>query len=321
MPSLIDKRTIRTWSMLGQRGTFGVSLLDVAEQNANVYGITADLCKTSGMDRFASKFPDRYINVGIAEQNMIGIAAGLADSGFVPFCTTFANFATLRSNEQVRHFMGYMNSNVKLVGFGAGFAMQLFGNTHYGLEDIAAINAFPNITILSPCDCLSVNKCVNLALDIKGPVYLRLSGIMNNPIVYQDDVTFKVGNNNVVNDGEEVLVYATGSMTKTALDVSKMLQEKNISVKVIDVYSIKPFNSEELLKFNNKYVVTMEEHSINGGLGSIVASEIAINGLNKKLLKIGTSGQYKLPGEYQYMFNAYGLDATSVADKILKFIN
>lgn len=320
MPSLIDKRIIRTWSMLGQRGTFGVSLLDIAEENDRVYGITADLCKTSGMDRFANKFPDRYINVGIAEQNMLGIAAGLADSGFVPFCTTFANFATLRSNEQVRHFMGYMNSNVKLVGFGAGFSMQLFGNTHYGLEDIAAIESFPNICILSPCDCLSVNKCVRLALSINGPAYIRLSGLMNNPIVYQDDEEFCLNANHILKSGDDALIYATGSMTKTALEVAQNLIESNIKVKVIDVYSIKPFNNVELMNYKNKYVFSMEEHSVDGGLGSIIANEIATNGLNLKLTKFGTSGRYKLPGDYQYMFNAYGLDKDSIKNNILKIM-
>lgn len=306
--------------MLGQRGTFGVSLLEVAESNDKVYGLTADLCKTSGMDRFASKFPERYINVGIAEQNMIGIAGGIADSGYIPFCTTFANFASLRSNEQVRHFMGYMNCNIKLVGFGAGFAMQLFGNTHYGLEDIAAINSFPNITILSPSDCLSVNKCVYLASEINGPVYLRLSGLMNSPIVYKDDIKFEINKNSLVKDGKDILIYATGSMTSIAINVSKELQEKGIDAKIIDVYSIKPFNNKELLEYNNKYVITMEEHSIIGGLGSIIANEIAVNGLNKHLIKIGTYGPYKLPGEYNYMFDTYGLNVNSITNKILENI-
>ena len=320
MPNTIDKRTIRTWSMLGQRGTFGVSLLEIAESNDKIYGLTADLCKTSGMDRFANKYPNRYINIGIAEQNMIGIAAGIADSGFIPFCTTFANFAALRSNEQVRHFMGYMNCNIKLVGFGAGFAMQLFGNTHYGLEDIAVVSSFPNISILSPCDCLSVNKCVDLAVGVDGPVYIRLSGVMNNPIVYCDDANFEIGKNNVLNDGDDVLIYATGSMTKTAMETANILKNAGITVQVIDVYSIKPFSNLELLKFKNKYVVTLEEHSISGGLGSIVANEIAINGLNKQLIKFGTDGAYKLPGDYNYMFEIYNLDVNSIVNKLIKII-
>ena len=184
----IDRITIRTWSMLGMRGTLGDSLVKLAADNDKIFGLTSDLCKTSGMDKFSSIYPDRFINVGIAEQNMVGIAAGLADSGYIPFATTFANFAVLRANESVRHFMAYMKCNVKLIGFGAGFAMELFGNTHYGLEDVSVLRSFPNITILQPSDGLSVYKCIELASELLGPVYIRLTGKMNLPIIYKNDM-------------------------------------------------------------------------------------------------------------------------------------
>lgn len=140
---------LRTLSMLGQRGVFGTTLTRLAEQNENIVALAADLCNTSGLDRFQKTFPQRFYNTGIAEQNMIGIAAGLASCGKIPFATTFSNFASLRSCEQVRHFLGYMRENVKLVGFGAGFSFGMFGTTHYALEDIAALRAINNMIILS----------------------------------------------------------------------------------------------------------------------------------------------------------------------------
>ena len=164
------KADIRTWSMLGQRGTFGSALEKIGSENEKIIALSADLCNTSGLDRFAAKFPQRFINTGIAEQSLVGTAAGLADAGELPFATTFANFAALRACEQVRHFMGYMKCNVKLVGLAAGFAMEYFGNSHYGIEDVAAIRAIPNIVILSPADGMEVVKCVEAAAFHEGPV-------------------------------------------------------------------------------------------------------------------------------------------------------
>src|SRR5664279_5187226 len=147
-----SKVDIRTWSILGSRGTFGVALTEAARTNSSIIALSADLCNTSGLDRFRNAYPSRFINTGIAEQNMLGVAAGLAATGFVPFATTFANFAALRSCEQVRHYLGYMQENVKLVGFGGGFAMGMFGVTHFALEDVAALRSISNLVIISPAD-------------------------------------------------------------------------------------------------------------------------------------------------------------------------
>ena len=316
----IDRITIRTWSMLGMRGTLGDSLVRLAEDNDKIFGLTSDLCKTSGMDKFSNKYPNRFINVGIAEQNMIGIAAGLADSGYIPFATTFANFATLRANEFVRHFMAYMNSNVKLIGFGAGFAMELFGNTHYGLEDISVIRSFPNISILQPSDGLSVYKCIDLASKIVGPVYIRLTGKMNLPIVYKDDASFHFNRNNVLVEGNDIIIYTTGAITRLALDVSSELENNGISCRVVDVYRIKPFDISELLEKDYKLVICIEEHSTIGGLGSILSESITDNNIQTRLLRFGTSNSYNLPGDYNYMLKVNGLTKESIVNKVLNII-
>ena len=313
----IDRITIRTWSMLGMRGTLGDSLVKLAADNDKIFGLTSDLCKTSGMDKFSSIYPDRFINVGIAEQNMVGIAAGLADSGYIPFATTFANFAVLRANESVRHFMAYMKCNVKLIGFGAGFAMELFGNTHYGLEDVSVLRSFPNITILQPSDGLSVYKCIELASELLGPVYIRLTGKMNLPIIYKNDIDFRIKKNNILIDGDDVIIYASGSIEKLALDVAQELLNNGITCRVVDVYSIKPFDDSELLEKKYKLIVTLEEHSIIGGLGSILAENIVDHGVNTKLLRFGTTLEYKLPGDYNYMLSSYGLTRDNIINNIL----
>jgi transketolase len=201
-------KNIRTWSILGSRGTFGVVLNELASQNEGIVALSADLCTTSGLDRFGQSFPDRFVNVGIAEQNMVGLAAGLAANDFVPFASSFANFLALRSCEQIRHFMGYMKENVKLVGLAAGFAMGMFGTTHYGIEDIAALRAIANLTIISPADCTETAKAVEAAAGFAGPVYLRLTGVMNAPIVYKNDYDYEIGKAITVRGGEHLFALS-----------------------------------------------------------------------------------------------------------------
>ncbi|CCK03081.1 Transketolase, C-terminal section [Cronobacter sakazakii 701] len=173
MSLTITPAEIRAWSMMGTRGTFGVTLLKLAEENPALVGLTADLAITSGMERFSSTFPERFFNLGIAEQNLIGVAAGMASQGLVPFATTFANFAALRACEQMRHYLGYLQENVKVVGLASGFAMGMFGTTHYGIEDIATLRAISGLTILSPADATATAQLTELAARHHGPVYLR----------------------------------------------------------------------------------------------------------------------------------------------------
>lgn len=317
-----NSKSIRTFSLLGQRGTFGVVLADVARQDTRVVGISADLAKTSGMERFASNFSDRFFNVGIAEQNAIGFAAGLADKGKVPFVTTFANFATLRANEFVRHFMAYMQCNIKLVGLGSGYSMELFGTTHYGVEDVAAIRSMPNILILSPCDGYEVKKCVEYCKDYKGPVYLRLSGKSNNPIVNKADYDFEPGKGIILREGLDGIIFATGSMVYYSLKAAEILSDTGLEVGVVNIHTLKPIDKEIILKYKDYPVIaTIEEHSIEGGLGSAIAETLAEMGDHGKLLRFGSSGAYKKAGTYEYMLEQYGLTPKIIANKIEKHIN
>lgn len=310
----------RMLALLGQRGTFGTVLNEIAQNDKRIIAISADLARVSGLDKFIRNFPDRYINVGIAEENAVGMAAGIADSGKIPFVTTFSNFATLRANEFVRHFMSYMNCNVKLIGLASGFAMELFGTTHYGLEDIAAIRSLPNLTILSPCDCLEVAKCIEEAIQIEGPVYIRLSGKMNNPIVNKFDYSFEVGKSIELVSGEDCVIYVTGSMVNVAVKAAKELAKEGIFVKVINVHTIKPLDEKTIVQnIDNKLVISMEEHSRIGGLGSAVAEVLAESGFSGRFIRMGTIDSYKKAGKYEYMLEQHGLTVSNLIDHIKKF--
>ncbi len=308
----------RVYSLLGQRGTFGTVLKELAGENEKIVALSADLTRASGLEQFASLYPERIYNVGIAEENAVGMAAGLADHGRIPFVTTFANFATLRANEFVRHFMAYMKCNVKLVGLGSGFAMEMFGNTHYGLEDISTIRSMPNLSIFSPADGLEVAKIVEYAAENDGPMYIRLSGKMNNPIIHKADFDFEPGKALKLTDGIDVCIFATGSMVNVALKAVKELEKNGISAAVYDFHTIKPFDAMTVIKEKDKkLLVSIEEHSIVGGLGSAVSEVLAEQTSHGPLMRLGTSDRYEAAGNYEYMLKVHGLTPEGVAEKII----
>ena len=265
---------IRTWSRLGSCGAFGTAALELPEINDKIVILTADLRTFSGLDRFGAKYPDRLYNVGIAEQNMVGVAAGLAKEGFVPFATTYATFASMRCADQIKVNMGYMKLPVKLVGLTAGYSVGILGATHISLEDIAVIRSIPNITILSPADCTATITAVAAAAETDTPVYLRLSGTMNNPVVYKEDFNFEIGRAITLRDGSDVAVIATGTMVYNALKAAEKLEENSLSVKIIDMHTIRPIDIEAIQSAcSAKLLVTVEEHGVSGGLGGAVAED------------------------------------------------
>lgn len=307
----------RMLSLLGQRGTFGAILHEFAAQNESIVALSADLTRTSGLERFSEDYPNRFINVGIAEQNAVGVAAGIADSGMIPFVTTFSNFAALRANEFTRHFMAYMKCNVKLVGLSSGFAMELFGTTHYGLEDIAVLRSMPDITILSPCDCMEVAKCIEYCITNDGPVYLRLSGKMNNPIINRNDYAFQAGKGITLTQGSDALIYATGSMVNAAVNATKKLKEDGINVTVVNMHTIKPIDAELIIKSKDyPLIITMEEHSRTGGLGSAVCEVLAGTASHGKVFCLGTGSEYLKAGTYEYMLKQHGLTSEALMNLI-----
>ena len=312
---------VRIWSMLGSCGAFGQAALELPEIDDRVVVLTSDLCVFSGLERFKGKYPDRLYNVGIAEQNMVGVAAGFAREGFIPFATTYAAFASMRCADQVKVNMGYMGLPIKLVGLTAGFAVGSLGATHMSLEDVSVMRAMPNVTVLSPADCTAAVKAVVAAATCPGPVYLRLSGPMPNPIVYKGECPFEVGKANVLRDGTDVTFIATGSMVYQALKAAELLEGDGVSAEVVDMHTIQPLDEEAVSRASGrKLIVTVEEHSVVGGLGSAVAEQLARLPRHPRLVRVGHEGRYPLAGSYADLIRSDGLDAEGIRGRVVKLI-
>ena len=308
---------IRIWSRLGSCGAFGQAALDLPEVNDRAVILTADLCSFSGLERFKSKYPDRLYNIGIAEQNMVCMAAGFAKEGFVPFATSYATFLSMRSADQVKVSMGYMGLPVKLVGMTSGYSVGILGPTHMSLEDIAVMRTLPNVGILSPADCTATVKATLAAAQLDAPVYLRLTGTMNCPIVYKEDFEFEVGKAITLREGAEVSIIATGSMVHNSLKAAEALEELGISAEVVDMHTIQPLDREAIEKAcAKKLLVTVEEHSAVGGFGSAVAEVLALKKERPPHLIIGTRGNYPHAGDYAFHLEHSGLTAPQIAKQI-----
>ena len=314
-----DKREIRTWSMIGMTGVFGLAMNELAKEVEDLCVVTADLCSFSGLERFSQEYPDRFFNVGIAEQNLVGVASGLASEEMRVFAGTYATFATTRALDQVRISMGYMQLPVKLVGLTAGFASGILGATHMALEDIAIMRAIPNITILSPSDCTEAIKCMEAAVKYEGPVYIRLSGDARMPVIYKEDFEYEIGKNITLREGADISILATGSMVSVALQVAASLEEHKIQAQVVDVHTLKPFDYKFLdMLSEKKLIVTLEEHSKIGGLGSIVGEYLAEQSSSPRLLRFGTEDVYLHAATYKKLLEESGLTREIVVDKILE---
>jgi len=308
---------IRIWSRLGSCGAFGQAALALPEENDRTVILTADLCSFSGLERFKAKYPDRLYNVGIAEQNMVCMAAGFAKEGFVPFATSYATFLSMRSADQVKVSMGYMGLPVKLVGMTSGYAVGILGPTHMSLEDIAVMRSLPNVVILSPADCTATVKATLAAAKLDAPVYLRLTGTMNCPIVYKEDFEFEVGKAITLREGGDISIIATGSMVHNALKAAETLEEQGLSVEVVDMHTIQPLDLEAIEKAcSKKLIVTVEEHSTTGGLGGAVAETLSLKKERPPHLIIGTQGNYPHAGDYAFHLEHSGLTVPQLAKRI-----
>lgn len=312
----------RTFSMLGQRGAiFGVAALDSAKIDSAQIILTADLATLSGLSRYITNFPDKFINVGIAEQNMLGIAAGLSAEGFHPIVTTYATFITMRSCEQIRHYLGYMGLKVVVIGSGAGLIQGYSGNTHYTIEDVAILRSMPNIKIVSPADAGSAVKLYEEALKSDTSVYIRLTGGLNCPVVYKSDVEFVIGKAIEIQKGNDVLIYAMGTMVSTALKSAKLLEENNLSVTVVDMHSVKPIDEDYILSnMSYKLIVTIEEHNVLGGLGAAICEVVTSKGCNLKVLRLGINDIFNMAGDYNNLIDQNRLHPTQIKDDILSTI-
>lgn len=314
----IKKSKTRLWSKLGSRAVFGMEILDMAMRRDDFFVLSGDLVHSSGLARFQEKYPDRCINMGIAEQNMVGVAGGIAKDGTPVFATSFAPFITMRAAEQVRMNMGYMGLNVKTVGLGSGLIMAQLGNSHFGLEDVAVMRSIPNLTIVSPADCTEIVKAVDAVTEYRGPVYLRLTGGPGNPVVYHEDYEFTIGKGIELRPVEKITFLASGTMVHQVLDASDVLAEHGMKTGVIDIHTIKPIDTELLdrLAEETELLVTVEEHTVIGGLGSAVAEYLASKRKRPRQILIGIEDCFPHAGSYAYLLEQCGLTAPQIAKRV-----
>lgn len=314
-----SRANIRGWSLLGSCGTFGLAACELPQLDDNVVVMTADLRNFSGLKRFSNEYPDKFYNMGICEQNMIGVASGLTRLGYNSFVTTYATFTSMRCADQVRINMGYLKSPIKLVGTASGINLGIFGATHMSVEDIAVMRSIPNITVVSPADCTEIMKAMLTIVKMETPVYLRLSGAMNTPIVYREDYDFEIGKAITLNEGNDIAIIATGSMVYNSLKAAKILEENELSVKVINMHTIKPIDIVAIKKCcEAKLIVTVEEHSKIGGLGGAVAEVLSPLINTPPHLIIGLCDEFKTACDYSIMIEKYGLSSNQIAEKIIE---
>lgn len=318
----ITKKNARQWSRLGPRAVYGMAIYNLVESNDRVYAMSADLGGSSGLKRLIGTYPDRYLNVGIAEQNLIGVAAGLAKEGLIPYASSFAPFITMRCADQIRMNMGYMHLNIKAVGLGSGVSMGYLGNSHYGVEDIAVMRAIPGMTILSPADCGELVKCVYAAAKHDGPVYIRLTGEPGMPVVYKDEFDFSIGHGRILRQGDGVAIIATGSMVDQAVKVAEALSENNINATVVDMCTVKPLDEDLLagLADTHNIIFTVEEHSVINGMGASISQFYSKTKIRPQVINLGLPDVYFKCGDYQYMLDKCGLSVQNIISVILKYV-
>lgn len=313
----MNKFNPRVYFRLGQSGSiFGMELMEQAV-NYSLKVLSSDMSVVAGLDRFKKEYPENFYNVGIAEQNLLGVAAGLDSEGFKTIAVAQACFISMRSFEQVRQYLGYMGGKVMCVGINSGFSLTFFGNTHYAIEDMALMRSIPNMTVLSPADAGEAVKLFDAALKVDGPVYLRLSGSLNTPIVYKEDYELKIGQAINLKEGEDITIFATGLMVGNALKAADILLEKGITATVVDIHTIKPIDKNTILKnCGKKLLVSVEEHNVVGGLGTAIADVLSEQRNSAPLLKLGIQDHFMPVGDYKYLVEQSGLTPEQIAASI-----
>ena len=314
----VNERNIKIWSTIGPRATLGIASLELVKQFEKFIILTSDVSTSAGLDRYRKKFPDNYLDVGIAEQNLIGVATGLASENFNVLTTTFAPFQTIRCCEQIKVNLGYMKNKICMVGLASGLVLGNLGFTHCCIEEIGILRSIPNINIVAPSDSLEVIKSLIEAIKADKSTYIRLTGGTNNPIINKKDYDFKIGRSIILREGKDVTIFSNGAILNECLLAADELEKKKISTKVVNMHTIKPIDKEEVINAkNSKLIVTVEEHNIIGGLGSAV-SEINSSIKNSpKQIFIGINDTYSKAGSYDFLKNKYGLSKNNIVNEIL----
>ena len=300
------------------RQAYGEALVKLGKENKDVVVLEADLSKSTMTVFFKKEFPERHINVGIAEADLMGTAAGFATTGKIPFASTFAHFAAGRAFDQIRNSIVYPKLNVKICPTHAGISLGEDGGSHQSVEDMALMRSLPGMVVLSPADAVETEKAVMAAAKYEGPVYIRL-GRLNIPVLFDDSYNFEIGKSVTLTEGNDVAIIATGLMVYEAMEASKLLEKEGIKARVINMSTIKPLDNEAVLKAAKecKFIVTSEEHSVIGGLGSAV-SEYLSEVYPVKVIKHGIYDVFGQSADGETMLNNYKLRAKDIAEIVLK---
>ncbi len=317
----ITAKNVKKWSTVGARPTFGMTMVELAKTNPNMIVLTADVSTSAGLERYKKMFPEQFIDVGIAEQNMMGIATALSKEGYCVVTTTFAPFQSMRCLEQIRVNQGYMGLPVIMVGLSSGLYHCYLGNTHCCFEDAAILRSIPNIAVVTPADGAEIVKTFEYAVNYHKSIYVRLIEGKNLPIIYKEDFSFSIGKANILREGQDIVILANGTMVAQALTAADIIQERGISCKVIDFHTIKPLDTELLDSvIDYPLLITIEEHSVIGGLGSAVAEYMIQKRRKPRQLFMGIQDFYPHSSDYETVLKQCGLTAKQIAEKIVSEI-
>lgn len=309
--------------MANPRDAYGETLVELGGKYPNIVVLDADLSKSTKTILFAKKYPERFFEMGIAEANMISAAAGLASCGKVPFASTFAVFATGRVYDQIRIDVAYSEANVKIFATHGGISVGKDGASHQMIEDLTLMRVLPNMTVLAPSDSTQTRRLVELMATTPGPMYARI-GRANSPVLYtkEDLKDLEIGKGWIAREGSDVSIIACGTMVDQAVDASEQLQKEGLSVRVVDMHTIKPLDEKLVLKCakNSNAVVTVEEHSVIGGLGGAVSEVLAEQGLSVPFQRIGVQDMFCESGEPDELFDKYGLSTPHIMKTVKKLL-
>lgn len=307
---------------MATREAYGKALKDLASTNENIVVLDADLSKSTKTADFKSVAPERFFNMGIAEGNMMGVAAGLSTCGKIPFVSTFAMFAAGRAFEQIRNSICYPKLNVKVCATHAGLTVGEDGASHQAIEDISLMRSIPNMTVINPSDAIETDAVIKAIAEMEGPCYVRLGRLAVNNVNDAATYKFELGKGITLKEGNDVTLVATGIMVEVALEAAEMLSKEGINARVINIHTIKPIDKEILVNAAKETgaIVTAEEHNVIGGLGSAVA-EVLTEECPVPVLKVGVQDTFGESGKPNELLEAYGLTAKNIVEKAKKAIN
>lgn len=317
-----------TWTVydadtMTQAEIYGQVLCDLGDMHPEIVGLSADLANSTKIGKFGNKFPERFFNVGVAEQNLFGVAAGMASAGLTPFVSTMAAFTSMRAAEQVRTDICYQNLNVKIIATHAGASFGQAGTTHHCTEDLAIMRSFSNMCVIVPADGIETANAVKACLDWDGPVYIRIGRGFEPRFYEKEEYGFSIGRAVTLSEGTDVTLICCGVTVRACVEASEILKEEGLSVRVLNMHTIKPLDEEAVRAAvaDTRRLITFEEHNVLGGLGSAVADVIAASGKGCAFIKVGVPDCFCEVGYPEDLYTHYGLDVDGVVGKVREVMN